>query len=101
MERSPNAEKRNKILQQITDKCNYAFKPRLQCVIGVKGCHTEQYWSLIIHIDISRKIWYDCDQLKKVIIISVNGSFFTHFLKIHMKIVRVVTRQYNHRKPLK
>lgn len=53
------------------------------------------------YIDISRKIWYDRDQLKKVIIISVNGSFFTHFLKIHMKIVRVVTRQYNHRKPLK
>ena len=49
-------KERNKIPQEIIDKCIEMFKPRLRRVIEVEGRHIERYWLLIIHIYLSQHV---------------------------------------------
>ena len=49
-------KERNKISQEIIDKCIETFKPRLRRVIEVEGRHTERYLLLIIHIYLSQHV---------------------------------------------
>ena len=50
-------EEWNRIPQEIFDKCVDVCNLRLQRAIEVKGQHIEQYWLLIIHIDISEYVF--------------------------------------------
>ena len=50
------AKERNKIPQEIIDKCFDIFKPRLRRVIEVESRHIERYRLLIIHIGISQYV---------------------------------------------
>ena len=51
------AEKWNTDPQEITNKHNDAFKPKLRRAIEVGGRHMERYWLIIIHIGISQYVF--------------------------------------------
>ena len=47
-------KERNKISQEIIDKCIETFKPRLRRVIEVEGRHIERHLLLKIHVYLSQ-----------------------------------------------